>query len=706
MAIRLAHPRPRRHQKIFRTMKDAPAITYPKTKKVDQKDNYHGTEVADPYRWLENDTAADVKKWVTDQNKIADAYLSNIPYHSTIKKRLTEIWDYPKYSTPDKHGEYIFFYKNEGLQNQMVLYYQKGENGTPEVFIDPNKFSDDGTMALTGFSVSKDHTYAAYGTSQSGSDWNEIHVMEVATKKKLKDKIKWVKFSGATWYKNGFFYSRYDQPAKDKEFSNQNQFMKIYYHELGKPQKDDKILYQDKQHPLRYFNAQVTEDDRYLIVNVSEGTTGTELLFKDLSKNEKGFRVLAKGFKNNHTVINNNGDKIFMLTDLNAPRYRLVEIDPAHNDPASWKDLIPQSDDLLESVSTGGGKLFATYLKDASSRIYQHDYTGKRELEIKLPGLGTASGFGSKKNEKTFYYSFVSFTTPGIIFKYSISNGKSELFRQSEVKFDTSAFETKQVFYTSKDGTKIPMFIIHKKGLKLDGNNPTMLYGYGGFNISLTPSFSISRILFLEQGGVYAMANLRGGGEYGEDWHKAGMFEKKQNVFDDFISAAQYLISEKYTSSNKLAINGGSNGGLLVGACITQRPDLYRVAVATVGVLDMLRYHKFTIGWGWVVEYGSSDTAKDFKYLYKYSPLHNVKDASYPATMICTADHDDRVVPAHSFKFLATLQEKHTGSNPIIGRIDTKAGHGAGKPTAKVIDEVTDVWSFVLWNLGLDQLVD
>ena len=683
---------------------EIPIGAYPKAKKDLTVDQYAGKKIADPYRWLENDTASDVREWVKAENKVTHDYLNQIPFRDKIKRRLTEIWNFPKFSAPFKEGEYYFFFKNDGLQNQSILYYQLGLKGTPSVFIDPNTLSADGTVSLASYTFSKDHKLCAVGTAASGSDWNEIYVMDVATKKKLTDKIKWVKFSGATWRGNGFYYSRYDEPSKGKEFSNQNKFMKIYYHEIGKLQVADKLIFEDKAHPLRYFNASITEDERFLLINISEGTTGTEVLVQDLSKNEKIFKTLFPGFKNNFNVIDNNGDKIFAVTDLGAPRYRLVEVDPNNSAPKNWKDIIPQSNDLLENVGTAGGKLFPVFLKDASSRVFQYDYKGKMEHEIILPGIGTVSGIGGKKEDRELFYSYVSFTNPGEIFHYDINSGKSEVFRKSEVRFNADEFETKQVFYTSKDGTNIPMFIIHKRGLAFDGNNPTMLYGYGGFNISITPSFSVSRMMFLENGGVYAIANLRGGGEYGEDWHRAGMLEKKQTVFDDFIAAAEYLISAKYTSPEKLAINGGSNGGLLVGACITQRPELFKVAIPQVGVLDMLRYHKFTIGWGWAVEYGTSDSAEQFDYLIKYSPLHNVMEGiNYPATMIMTADHDDRVVPAHSFKFAAELQSKQKrDGNPTIIRIDSKAGHGAGKPTAKLIEDATDMWSFVLWNLGVE----
>lgn len=681
-------------------------MPYPETHKDNTIDNYFGTQVADPYRWLENDTAADVINWVKSQNEVTQNYLSQIPYRDKVKKRLTEIWDYPKYSSPFKEGDWYYFFKNEGLQNQSILYRQKGLEGEPEVFLDPNKLSEDGTASLASFTFSKDHKLCAVGVAQSGSDWNELFVLDVSTKQKLSDNIQWVKFSGATWKGNGFFYSRYDEPAKGKAFSNQNEYMKIYYHTIGTMQGADEMVYEDKAHPLRYFNAAITEDERFMFIYVSEGTSGNEILVKDLSKNEKAFRTLFKGFDNNFAVIDNVGDKLLATTDKGAPKYKLVEVDPTQPEEKNWKSVIPEGNDLLQGVSHWNGKLFANYLKDASTRIYRLNVDGTGKEEIQLPGIGTASGIGGKKEDTETFYTFTSFTNPGEIYRYDLSTGKSTLFRKTEVKFNADDFETKQVFYTSKDGTKVPMFIMHKKGLKLDGTNTTLLYGYGGFNISLTPSFSVSRIMFLEQGGVYAIANLRGGGEYGEDWHKAGMLEKKQNVFDDFIAAAEYLIGEKYTSNNHLAIQGGSNGGLLVGACMTQRPELFKVAIPQVGVLDMLRYHKFTIGWGWAVEYGSSEDKTQFDYLQKYSPLHNVKaGVNYPATLIMTADHDDRVVPAHSFKFAAELQSKQAqNGNPTLIRIDSKAGHGAGKPTTKLIEDAADLWSFVLWHTGVSEV--
>lgn len=675
-------------------------LKYPDTRKDNTTDNYHGTSIADPYRWLENDTAAEVKDWVIKENKVTQDYLSQIPYRDKIKARLKELWNYPKFSAPFKKGDNYFFYKNDGLQNQAVLYVQKGLGAEPNVFLDPNKLSTDGTVALNNITFSKNNKYAAIGTSASGSDWVEIKVIDVATQQPTGDVIKWVKFSGATWKGDGFYYSRYDEPVAGKEFSNQNQFQKVYYHKLGTPQSADELVYEDKEHPLRYFGAGVTEDERFLVVVAAEGTHGNEVYYKDLQKGGD-FKLLFKGFENDYDVIDNIGDRLLVHTNNNAPNFRLVSVDPANPDPANWKEIIPQSKDLLNGASTGGGKLFASYLKDASTRLYEHELSGKLIREIKLEGIGTASLPSGKKEDKEFFYTFTSFTNPGAIYRYDITTGKSEVFRKTEVKFNIADYETKQVFYISKDGTKVPMFIVHKKGLKLDGNNPTYLYAYGGFNISLTPSFSVSRLILLENGGVFALANLRGGGEYGEEWHKGGMLSNKQNVFDDFIAAGEYLVKEKYTSPSKLAIAGGSNGGLLVGACEVQRPDLFKVAFPAVGVLDMLRYHKFTIGWGWAVEYGSSEKKDQFDYLLKYSPLHNLKSGvNYPATMVTTGDHDDRVVPAHSFKFAATLQEKQSGDNPVLIRIETKAGHGAGKPTSKLIDEAADIWSFMFWNTG------
>lgn len=678
-------------------------IIYPATKKVNQTDDYFGTKIDDPYRWLEFDTAADTKEWVKAENKVTFDYLGKIPFRDKIKSQLLDLNNYPKYSSPIKAGEYYFFYKNDGLQNQSVIWYQKGMNGTPEIFLDPNTYSSEGTVAIGLVGFNKDKKYVAISINKAGSDWQEIKVMEVATKKELSDKLEWVKFSGAAWQGNGFYYSRYDAPAKGKEFSNKNENHKVYYHKLGDPQDKDKLIYTDPAHPLRYYGAGVTEDERFLFINVSEGTYGTEILYKDLVSHDKDiFRVLFKGFQNEYGIIDNVDDKILAITDNKASNKRVILVDPNHPEESNWKVVVEEKKELLEGVGTGGGKMFLSYLKDATTRVYQYDYNGKLERDITLPGNGTAAGFGGEKKDQEMFYTYTSFNYPPTIFRYDIKSGKSELFRKTELKFNPDDYESNQVFFTSKDGTKVPMFIVHKKGLELNGKNPTLLYGYGGFNISLTPNFSPSRIAFMNNGGVYVMVNLRGGGEYGEEWHKAGMLNHKQNVFDDFISAAEYLISQKYTSSQYLAIQGGSNGGLLVGAVMTQRPDLFKVAFPQVGVLDMLRFHKFTVGWGWVVEYGSSDKKEDFDNLIKFSPLHNIKSISYPATMVTTADHDDRVVPAHSFKFIATLQQWNAGPNPVLIRIETNAGHGAGKPISKAIDEIADIYAFMFYNMGLE----
>lgn len=687
-------------------MKPIP-VSYPLTLKNDSiADDYHGTVVKDPFRWLENDTASEVKAWVESQNKVTFGYLNQIPFRSKIKDRLTEIFNYPRYSSPFRVGEYYFFSKNDGLQNQAVVYYQKGLEGSPEVFLDPNTMSQDGTAAVSLLGASKDGKYMAYSTNMAGSDWQVINVMEIASRTKMQDELKWVKFSGAAWKNDGFYYSRYDEPAKGKELSGKNEFHKVYYHKLGTPQSADKLIYSDSKFPLRYYGAETTEDERFLIISVSQGTDGTELYCQDLSKGQKDFTMIFKGFDDNAGVINNVGDKLMVQTDRNAPNQKIVLVDPAKPLEADWTTLIPEQADLLQGAGTAGGRLFVSFLKDVTTKTFQYSLDGKKEKEITFPTLGTASGFGGKVDDKVIFYSFTSFVYPPTIYKYDIASGKSELFRSSEVKFTPADFETKQVFYTSKDGTKVPMFIVHKKGLKLDGNNPTLLYGYGGFNISLTPSFSASRLILLENGGIYAVANLRGGGEYGEKWHEAGKLEKKQNVFDDCIAAAEYLINEKYTSPSKLALEGRSNGGLLVGAVINQRPELFKVAFPGVGVMDMLRFHKFTVGWGWVVEYGSSDTTAQFPNLLKYSPLHNIKtDVEYPAVMVTTADHDDRVVPAHSFKYIAQLQDsRKNNKNPLLIRIDVKAGHGAGKPISKTIEEQADLWSFMFYNTNTNTI--
>ena len=678
-------------------------LKYPATRKQDVTDNYHGTMIADPYRWLEDDNSEETKAWVTEQNKVSSAYLSAIPFRQKVKDRLSEMWNYPRISAPYKEGAWYYFFKNDGLQNQSILYRQKGLNGVPETFLDPNTLSTDGTAALGGTSFSKSSKYMAYQVAQSGSDWQEISVKDVATGKLLADKVEWVKFSGISWKGDeGFYYSRYPQPDSKSKLSRQNQFHQVYYHKIGTPQSADVLVYKDDVHPLRNVGAGLTEDNRFLVLSLTEGTSGSELWVKDLKAGQQEFSLLIPGFTTEPDVVDNAGGLLLVKTNDGAPNYKIVLVDPKNPSKENWKLVVPEQKEVLQGVGTAGGFLFCTYLKDASTRVYQYTYDGTLVREIQLPGIGSAGGFGGKKADQEFFYSYTSFNAPPTVYRYTIATGASALYRTTETKFKNDEYETRQVFFTSKDGTKVPMFLTHKKGLKPDGSNPVLLYGYGGFNIPQTPGFSISNAFWLEQGGIYAVVNLRGGNEYGEAWHKAGMLENKQNVFDDFIGAAEYLIANNYTNKGKIAIRGGSNGGLLVGACMTQRPDLFRVALPAVGVLDMLRYHLFTIGWAWAVEYGRSDNADQFKYLIQYSPLHNLKDGtSYPATLITTADHDDRVVPAHSFKFAARLQEAHRGDNPVLIRIETKAGHGAGKPTSKQIEEAADLWSFVMYNLGM-----
>ncbi|MEL6718662.1 MAG: prolyl oligopeptidase family serine peptidase [Bacteroidota bacterium] len=675
------------------------AVEYPETATVEQEDNYFGITVGDPYRWLEDDRSEETGEWVKAQNKVTSGYLEQIPYREAIEERYAELFNYPKLSSPFKVGEYYFFYKKEGLQNQYVIYRQEGLDGEAEVFIDPNTMSEDGTASIGLVGFSEDNKYVTCSRSDAGSDWSNLYVMEVATKKQLEDRLEWVKFSGASWYKDGFFYSRYPKPD-GSELSANNQYHSVYYHKIGTDQSEDELVYRDDENPDYYHFVGTSEDKEYLILYVQPGTDGFATYYKKLGT-DNDFTLLFDGFKNKSSIVHHLGDgKMLVRTDIDAPKYRLIEIDVNNPAKENWKDIIPESDDLLQSVNTGGRKLFANYLKDATDRFYRMDYDGSNKEEIALPGTGSAGGFGGKEEDKTLFYSFTSFTYPPTIFKYDVATGKSEPFYKTELKFNPEDYVEKQVFYTSKDGTKVPMFIVHKKDLKMDGNNPTYLYAYGGFNVSLSPSFSSSNLVLLENGGVYAMANLRGGGEYGEEWHKAGMLLNKQNVFDDFIAAGEYLIDENYTSKDKLAIAGGSNGGLLVGAVMAQRPDLFAVAFPAVGVMDMLRYHKFTVGKGWIPEYGSSEASEeDFKNLYAYSPLHNLKEGvEYPATMVTTADHDDRVVPAHSFKFAAQLQKSHMGENPVLIRIETDAGHGAGKPTAKIIEEQADKWAFFFYN--------
>jgi len=684
------------------TMKAQTPIKYPVTKKVDTIDNYFGTKVADPYRWLEDDKSAETAAWVKAENAVTTDYLAKIPFRTQMKDKLDKMWNYPKYGVPFKEGKYYFFYKNDGLQNQSVLYIQEGLDGTPKVFLDPNKLSTDGTVSLEGESVSHNGKYLAYMTSLGGSDWNEAYVMDVATGKLLSDHLKWLKFSSIAWKGDGFYYSRFDEPVAGKELTQKNENHKIYFHKVGTLQANDKLVYENKAYPDRNYGAQTTEDEQFLIVSESETTSGNGLYIRDLTKADSAFKQIAKGFEFDYSIIDNLGGKLYMMTNDGAPKYKLVMIDPANPDKANWETIIPEKTEVLQSVSIVNGEILAEYIKDAYSKAYIYSVDGIKTGEVQFPCIGTASGFTGKKEDKIAFYSFTSFTFPSTIYKFDVATNKSTVYYKSDIDFKTDEYETKQVFYTSKDGTLIPMFLTYKKGLVLNGQNPTLLYGYGGFNISMTPSFSISRLLFLENGGIYAMANIRGGGEYGEEWHNAGTKLKKQNVFDDFIAAALYLIKEKYTSSEKLAIAGGSNGGLLIGACMSQRPELFKVAIPQVGVMDMLRYQKFTIGKAWSSDYGSSDDSTEFKYIYKYSPLHNLKAGTkYPATMVMTADHDDRVVPAHSFKFAATLQEKQAGTAPVLIRIESNAGHGSGKPTTKAIEEVTDMWSFIMFNLGM-----
>ncbi|MGY6561418.1 MAG: prolyl oligopeptidase family serine peptidase [Luteibaculaceae bacterium] len=680
-------------------------LTYPVTKKVDTVHTYFGVEIADPFQWLEDDNSDETKAWVTAQNELTFGFLNQIPFKQQLRDRFEELFNYKKVGSPSLVGDYKFYYANDGLQNQAVIYFKKGEDGDEKVFIDPNTLSEKGTVSIGLLGADENDALMAYSYSEAGSDWQEIRVRDIESNTDLDDVVKWVKFSGAAWYKDGFFYSRYPEPKEEEKLSGVNKFHSVYYHKIGTPQSEDKLVYRDEKNPLMYHNVYTTEDKAYLVMSKSTGTDGYETWIMKLDEQDKGFKPLFSGFKNKSSVINHIDGHFLVRTDIGAPNYQVVKVDPKKPAQENWVVVIPEKDEKLNSASTGGGFLWANYLKDVSTRIYRYNLDGANELEVQLPGIGSAGGFGGKKEDTVFYYSFTSFTYPNTVFKYDIASNTSEVYFSPTLKFNPEDYETKQVFYPSKDGTKVPMFIVHKKGLELNGANPTYLYAYGGFNISLTPSFSVSNLLLLEQGGVYALANLRGGGEYGEAWHKAGMLMNKQNVFDDFIAAAEYLIEEKYTSSNHLAVAGGSNGGLLVGAVMTQRPELFKVAFPAVGVLDMLRFHKFTVGWGWVPEYGSSEQSEEmFRYLLGYSPLHNLVPANYPATMVTTADHDDRVVPAHSFKFAAKLQEVHTGINPVLIRIAVDAGHGAGKPTSKILDEEAEKWAFMLWNVGVREL--
>ena len=679
---------------------------YPSSRQDNQVDHYHGVEVKDAYRWLEDPDSEETKAWVEAQNQVTFSYLNQLAVRDKIKSRITQLWNYEKYGIPFKEGNRYFYFKNDGLQNQSVLYTLESLDDTPKVLLDPNTLSEDGTVALSGLSISDDGQLMAYGLSTGGSDWIEWKVRNIETGEDLTDYLQWVKFSGASWTKDnqGFFYSRYDEPDEKNKLEDVNYFQKLYYHKIGTDQAEDILIYHRPDQKEWGFNGQVTEDGHYLIISVWLGTDTKNLIFyQDLTQPNSEVIELISDFEANYSFIDNDGSIFWFRTDLNAPRSRVIAIDI--NQPAreNWQEIIPETEQTLESVGILNNQFIADYLQDAKSVIKIHQLDGTFLQEVNLPGIGSVSGFGGKRYETETFYSFTSFTFPSTIYRYNLLTHESSIFRQSQLDFDADKYETKQVFYHSKDGTKIPMFITHKKDIKLDGNNPTYLYAYGGFNVSLTPGFSISNLVWMEMGGIYAVPNLRGGGEYGEEWHQAGMKLNKQNVFDDFIAAAEWLIANNYTSSKKLAMGGGSNGGLLVGACMTQCPNLFAAALPAVGVMDMLRFPQFTIGWAWCSEYGTPENEAEFKVLFSYSPLHNLKsNTNYPATLITTADHDDRVVPAHSFKFAAALQNAHSGENPVLIRIETKAGHGAGKPTTKIIEEIADKWAFLVDNLEIN----
>jgi len=681
-------------------------LKYPRTRTVDHVDSYHGVNVSDPYRWLEDDNSTETAKWVEEQNKVTFGYLAKITFREALRKRLEQLYNYPKYSAPFRRGDYFFFSKNDGLQNQSVYYMQKGLDGKPEVLLDPNRFSEDGTSRLGAFALSKDGKLAGYGISTGGSDWQEYLVMEVASRKTLPDRLRWVKVSGISWQGDGFYYSRYPAPEKGHELSSRNENHQVYYHRVGTPQSADVLVYQDPANPQRFHTVETTEDERFAILSISErgkGKQGNALYILDTSKGEKSFHpVIGSIGDNSYDVVDNAGDRLLIETNDGAPNGRVIVLDPMNPDRSNWKDVLPEKPEPLQSVGTAGNRLFATYLKDVTTRAYVYDLDGRLESEVSLPGLGAAAGFRGLKDDTFVFYNYTSFTSPPTIYRYDIGSQKSSVFRSVDIPgFKPADYETRQVFYPSKDGTMVPMFLVHRKGIKMDGRNPTLMYGYGGFNITQSPSFNSLRLALLEQGFVYASTNLRGGGEYGEQWHDAGTKLKKQNVFDDFIAAAEWLIANKYTSPDRLAIQGGSNGGLLVGAVMNQRPELFRVALPQVGVMDMLRFHKFTIGWNWIADYGSSDNPEEFRALLAYSPLHNIRaGVTYPATLITTADHDDRVVPAHSFKYAATLQAKAAAGRPILIRIDTKSGHGASN-TAKNIEQTADLYAFLFHNLGI-----
>lgn len=676
-------------------------VKYPATRKDDTvTDDYFRRKISDPYRWLEDDQSAETKAWVVEQNKVTNSYLSQIPDREKFKKRLSTLFNYERYTPPFKEGGKYYYFKNDGLQNQSILYSQEKLDGPATPVLDPNKFSADGTTSLGEMDFSRDGRYLAYSTSKGGSDWRTIVVKDMKTGEMLPDVIEWVKFSGISWKGNGFYYTRYPEPRKGDELKAANKFGAVYYHALGTPQSADLLVYDDKSSPDRSFGGATTEDERFLIINGWESTSGNMLAVKDLSMRSDIFVTISGTFDKDFSVVDNIGDQLLILTNHNAPNQRLILVDPAKPAEKDWKTLIAEDEnDVLQSVSVCGGKILCTYLHNAASSLRAYDLSGKLIREVALPEIGSVSGVSGKSGDSQAFFSFTSFLRPSTVYSLDMNTLNITVFKAPALDFNPELYTTEQVWYNSKDGTRVPMFITHRRDMRLDGSNPTLLYGYGGFNISLTPSFSASRAALLENNGVYAVANIRGGGEFGEKWHRAGTKCQKQNVFDDFISAAEFLIAQKYTSSSRLAIQGGSNGGLLVGACMTQRPDLYRVCFPQVGVLDMLRYHQFTIGYAWATDYGRSDVPEEFNCLIKYSPLHNVKEVSYPATMVTTADHDDRVVPAHSFKFAATLQEKHQGSNPVLIRIETSAGHGAGKPTAKIIEEASDILAFMFYNM-------
>ncbi|MDJ1183297.1 prolyl oligopeptidase family serine peptidase [Roseofilum casamattae] len=679
----------------------------PQTRKIAQVDNYHGTLVADPYRWLEDLESDETKAWVESQNQATFDFLGQISDRHPLKERLEHLWNYEKYGIPFKQGDRLFYFKNSGIQNQSVLYTLVNTESEPEILLDPNILSEDGTIALSGISVSEDGQYLAYGLSKSGSDWQQWHVRNIETGEDLSDRLDWIKFSGVTWSKDnrGFYYSRYAEPTEGQAYQEQNFYGKLYYHQLGTPQSDDRLIYERPDQKEWLFGTEITEDGKYLIISISRSTESKNLIFyQDLTAESGEIVELISEFIAGFDLIGNEGSTFWFQTSLDAPKWRVVAIDLQTPDPQEWQEIIPESENAIASVSYINRNFIVRYLQDAHSQVQICDRSGTLLETVELPGVGSASGFNGKPEDTETFYSFTSYTTPSRIYRYNLQTGESELYREPQVDFNPDDYETKQVFYPSKDGTKVSLFITHKKGITLDGNNPTLLYGYGGFNIPLTPSFSVSNLVWMERGGVYAVANLRGGGEYGEQWHEAGMKGRKQNVFDDFISAGEWLIANQYTSSEKLAIAGGSNGGLLVGACLVQRPDLFAAALPAVGVMDMLRFHKFTIGWAWCDEYGCSENADEFPTLYGYSPLHNTQSGTdYPATLITTSDRDDRVVPSHSFKFAAALQEAQGGKAPILIRIETKAGHGAGKPTSKQIEEVVDKWAFLSAILGMER---